>query len=240
MTDFKCDGKIELEYHFTDMEDYLRIEKLNTSILTFKVRGLDIMGYFFKYLLDPMGKTTDLMKSISKNFTQLAHLVEEVEKLRSLGRCKLITSTVNQEKPAAVMVISFDIHLVCILPIDLLQYNINIANIKNHKLRELLSQVSPLLIKSTDLIDQFIKKYPIFLEKINKSSPLKELDINFMIDLTNLVNHYVDEIMPTLKYFKKIQKINKSFDDQSLFELLNKQLNGNINVHYNISTTKHY
>ena len=237
MTDFKYDGKIELEYHFTHMEDYLQIEKLNTAELLFKTTPLDIMGYFCKYLLDPMGKTIDLMKSICKNFTQMVHLVEEIEKLRSLGRCKLITSSLNQEKATAVIVISFDINLICILPIDLLQYNINIANIKNHQLRELLSQASPLLIKSTDLIDQFIKKHAIFLEKLNKSSPLKELDINFMIDLANLLGHYLDGIMPMFKYFKKLHKINKSFNDQSLFELQNKQLNGNINVKYNISTT---
>lgn len=240
MTDFKCDAKIQLEYHFTDIEDYRRIKKLNIEKLPFKAAVFDIMGYFF----DPTKKTSNLMKSNTKYLLQAAHLVEEVEKSRLFGRCKLITKSPNHldpqhidQKTTAVIVFSFDIHLICILPTDLLQYNINIANIKNDKLRESLSLAFPLLIKSTDLINQLIKKHPIFLEKLSKNSPLEELDIDFLIDLINFCNHYVDEIIPTFKYFRKIQKIKKSFDDQTLLESLNKQLGGNIGIQCNITTT---
>src|SRR5438874_10512961 len=98
MNDFKCSGKIVLNYQFTDLDHYKQIDDLHNCKTAFPSNGVQIAGFIFKYLMNPMGKTMTLMKKFSDEIIRMAYLIETIEKMRSEGHCKLVDLEINEKK----------------------------------------------------------------------------------------------------------------------------------------------
>jgi hypothetical protein len=222
-------GIILLEYHFSDPKYYQQIKKLLPTDIT----ESHMIGSFFKYLFDPAGKTLDYVDKISKDFQKIIRVIEEIEKLRAIGHCILVSTSDKEDSFFAVIRLSFEIQLLSILPNDFLQYNLDIANIKNTQLRQLQSQMSPILLKVTYETAQFMRKHQSFLDNLNKNSPVNDLDIQFMDELATTFSHYLDEFPFILKYAQRMHKINKC-NDKFLFESISNEMNSKIDIKYDI------
>ena len=235
MSNFKYDGKIELKYQFTESKYYRQIENLYSQHLSLSVKQFNITGAVLKFLWNPTTSIIELSKTVSDYLKKVLHLIQEIENMRSEGHCILITKSEYEGKFSTIS-ISFDIKICCILPTDLLQSNMNITKLENAKLKKYLSQLYAVCIKLSYLVDQFIKKHQIYLEKMNNNC-LKEIDTIFLNELVELYADYIDEMNPIMKYTKKIHKINRSDSDNALFEFFDNDLTSNINVHYDITRT---
>jgi len=187
-----------------------------------------------------MDKTIDLMKCERDKLLNTVNLINELENLRSTGRCKLVkNSNKDDDFIFATICISFDINLSSILPADILQYGLTIADLKNDKLRLMFSQMFPNLLKISYKIDQFTKKHQTVLQNLN-GNYLEEIDKSFLTEFADLFSDYFSEIGPVLRYREKINNMDKSLDWKP-FESLKKELNGNIDINHkiNITTRKH-
>jgi len=201
---------------------------------------METLPFFFKYLLNPTGKTIDFFNKIRNQFNETVNFLEEIDKSRVSGHCKLITKdnvSKNNDNSKhnflGKITITCELQLYSIMPENILQYLINVADIKDDNLRESLSKMVPKLAKVTNEVDEFIKKYKTILDSLN-GKYIEEVDVAFIRELVALFCNYVNEIGHILKYGKDIQKRSKH---KHQLESIGK-FSSNINVSLNVSTNE--